>query len=385
MSGTDGVPPAFGRYQQLSELGTGAMGKVYLAEDPRIGRRVAVKVISAHGLSEEERAEFLDRFRAEVRAAALCAHPAIVAVHDFADEDPVPYLVMEYVPGNPLSALLRRPAEERAASAPALAAAMLQVIDGLGAAHAAGVIHRDIKPSNIMITPLGAAKITDFGIARLPSSTLTMFGAMIGTPSYMSPEQAQGDTVDHRTDLFAAAVVLFEILRGRPPFAGATMAETLLRLTGPAEPDLGPLAGTAMGDVLARGLAKPREARFASAEAFSAALRQALAENPLSGAEATLVMDRGPGPAPYLRPPSPISAASRNTGSEGSGARFALPPGTGARASEALAFNLGPIARVLVEKAASRATTPDQFVQILCEHVPPEEQGALRRKLSALL
>ena len=155
MSGTSGPPAAFGRYRPLEELGTGAMGKVYLAIDPLIDRRVAVKVISAQGLSEEDRAAFLNRFRTDVRAAALCAHPAIVSVYDFADDGP------------------------------------------------------------------------------------TLVGDMIGTPGYMAPEQALGQTVEHRTDLFATTAVLYEILHGRPPFSGGTMAETLLRLTGPAPAELG--------------------------------------------------------------------------------------------------------------------------------------------------
>lgn len=384
MSGTSDLPTAFGRYRPIEELGTGAMGKVYLAIDPLIDRRVAVKVIHAHGLSDQDRDAFLERFRTEVRAAALCAHQTIVSVYDFADDGPMPYIVMEHVPGSTLTALLRRPAAERAAAVPVLTGSMLDVLSGLHAAHAVGVVHRDIKPSNIMITPQGTVKITDFGIARLGDSALTLVGDMIGTPGYMAPEQALGQAVDHRTDLFAVAAVLYEILQGRPPFAGPTMAETLLRLTGPTPADLGGMSGTMMGDVLARGLAKDGAQRFGSAAEFAEALSQALTQEGEPAFDATRVLPPSARGATSGIRRFPSTAGFRGAAVTTAPAVFTLPAGAQARAIEALAFAVGPIAKVLVQKAAAAATSAEDFVARLCAHVGPTEAGALRRKLLAL-
>jgi serine/threonine-protein kinase len=361
------LPPRIGRYEPFEVLGAGAMGQVYLAVDPLIDRMVAIKVIRADLLEPADRAEFLERFRTEVRAAARCAHPAIVAVFDFSDEGAMPYIVMEHVPGSTMARLLRSPPDELTAMLPQLVAATLDVLEGLAAAHALGVVHRDIKPANIMITPRGAVKIADFGIARLGVSTLTVVGGMIGTPGYMAPEQALGQPVDPRADLFAVAAILFEVLHGRPPFAGPTMAETLLKLTGPEPAALGALEGTAIGAVLRRGLAKDPAARFASAADFAAALRRALAhpEAPEPVEEATRVIS--PAPAPPAAPPGlALSDAARQS------------------ATEALAFLVGPIARVLVQKAAAEAQSPAQFADHLCARVAPGEAPALRRKLLAL-
>ncbi|MBX9752109.1 MAG: serine/threonine protein kinase, partial [Roseococcus sp.] len=286
----------FGRYEAFEELGSGAMGKVYLAVDPLIDRMVAVKVIRADLLAPEERVEFLERFRLEVRAAARCAHPNIVAVHDFADHEAMPYIVMEHVPGRTLSAILRGDPEERRAAMPSLLQAMLSVLEGLKAAHALGVVHRDIKPGNIMITPRGQVKITDFGIAKFGGGELTLVGGVVGTPAYMSPEQAHGQEVDPRSDLFSVAAILYEILAGRAPFAGKNMTDTLMRLTGPAPAELGSLAGTPMGEVLRQGLAKDPAARFSDAAEFAAALGAALA--PVAAVPPPVAAPPPPRPAP---------------------------------------------------------------------------------------
>jgi serine/threonine-protein kinase len=360
------APDRFGRYQVIEELGAGAMGRVYLAADPLIDRMVALKVITIGGTAAE-RAEFIERFRTEVRAAAQCAHPAIVAVHDFVDDPEAPFFVMEHVPGTTLAAELAKPDAERRAAVPRLVAAMLEVLAGLGAAHAVGVIHRDIKPGNIMITPRGAVKIADFGIARLGASAMTMVGDMIGTPSYMAPEQAMGQAVDHRADLFAVAAVLYEIVYGRPPFAGSNMTQTLMRLTGPEPADVSALAGTSMGEVLRRGLAKDPAQRFASAAAFAALLRQAIARRAAPPEEdATRVV---------TPPPPPPPVAHR---------RAALPDATIGKAADALAFFVGPIAGLLARRAADQASDPADFAELLCRHVAAEEAPALRARLRRL-
>lgn len=410
----------FGRYEAFEELGSGAMGKVYLAVDPLIDRMVAVKVIRADLLAPEDRAEFLERFRLEVRAAARCAHPNIVAVHDFADHEAMPYIVMEHVPGRTLSSILRGNAEERRAAVPGLVQAMLSVLDGLKAAHALGVIHRDIKPGNIMITPRGQVKITDFGIAKFGGGELTQVGGVVGTPAYMSPEQALGHEVDPRSDLFSVAAILYEILSGRAPFAGNNMTDTLMRLTGPAPAELGSLAGTPLGEVLRRGLAKDPAGRFADAAEFAQALSAALAPRiPVAAAPPTAPLPPvaaapaatlpppprtlAPAPPPPTRAgpptartmpapppptpaptPAPTLAPAAQTMPSPAGGGFTPTPAQIAGASTALAFIVGPIARILVNKAAVQAGSRAEFLDLLCAHASGTELAELRRKLEAL-
>ncbi|MGK7867801.1 serine/threonine-protein kinase [Falsiroseomonas sp. E2-1-a20] len=376
MSDAAPLPAAFGRYQPVELLGAGAMGRVYRAIDPLIDRTVAVKVINAELMAPDARDEFLQRFRTEVRAAAQCAHPTIVNVYDFVDDPNAPYIVMEYVPGCTLSALLRRPAVEREGTGPGLMRSMLEVLDGLGAAHAAGVVHRDIKPANIMLTPRGAVKITDFGIARLGDSSMTVFGGMVGSPGYMAPEQVLGQGVDHRADLFAAAAVLYEILLGRTPFGSGGLSATLLRLAGPEPADLQHLSDTAIGRVLGRGLAKDMTQRFGSAPEFTEALRQALQDDP--DAEATRIVSRAMASPPTLGGHLP-SASIRPP------AAFQLAAPQAARIAEQLAFFVGPIAPVMVRKAASQARDMPDLVERLCAHLPPEEANGLRRRLAPLV
>ena len=367
-----------------------------------------------------------------MRAAGRCAHPAIVAIHDFADDGDNPYIVMEFVKGETLYAALR--GADRAARVPRLVAAMLEVLDGLSAAHALGVIHRDIKPGNIMLTQRGRAKITDFGIARLGLSAMTVAGGIIGTPGYMAPEQALGREVDHRVDIFATAAVLYEILLGQAPFAAPTMAETLLRLTAPEPADLRGLAGTPTGAVLERGLAKDPARRFASAGEFHAALRAVLAGGAAPLATPVPAQKLPQAPAASLDPAlvarlredlaqriGPIaetmvrraaaSAASpqelvracvamletpeerraflrKHGDSQGAvvppGQAFTVSEATRLAAGAALAQIVGPIARILVQKAATASTDAVGFIDALCAHATPVEAPGLRRTLTAL-
>ncbi len=412
----------FGRYEALEELGSGAMGKVYLAVDPLIDRMVAIKVIRTDLLEPAERHEFLERFRLEVRAAARCAHPNIVAVFDFSDDDAAPYIVMEHVPGRTLSAILRGDAEERRVAVPSLLQAMLSVLDGLQAAHSLGVVHRDIKPGNIMITPRGAVKISDFGIAKFGGGNLTQVGGVVGTPAYMSPEQAHGREVDPRSDVFSVAAMLYEILLGRAPFAGNNMTDTLMRLTGPEPAELGRLAGTPLGEVLRQGLAKDAAQRFASATQFGTALREALAPQQVQAARPTPLAITPPPLTPLMttlapRPdamqrlaalrgiPAPLATRlasvippplSRRTGTDTPGrptpaalvppSPTAFAPSTEqlAAASAALAFVVGPIARILVARATSQATNAEALIDLLCAHASGTEAAELRRNLTAL-
>lgn len=366
--------PRFGRYRALERLGAGAMGVVWRAHDPAIDRIAAIKVMRTEMLEPEARAAYLERFRTEVRAAGRCAHPAIVSVYDFAEEAGQPYIVMEFVEGTTLARLLRESAANRAAIAPRLVAAMLEVLDGLGAAHATGVVHRDVKPGNIMITPAGAAKLADFGIARVDLSALTGTGAMIGTPGYMAPEQALGRGVDHRADLFAVAAILYEILVGRAPFAAPSLPETLLRLTGPESVELGSLANTALAPVFARALAKNPAQRFASAAEFRDALRGALTGG--FRAEAATIVRPAPEPA------SGAGFASLAAGT----AEERFDPALLARLRADLVQHIGPIAETLLRRAAAGAATPQDLLGACVGMIEdPHERAEFLRRHRALL
>jgi len=270
----EALPAAFGRYLPVAKLGAGAIGTVFRAHDPLIGRFVAVKTIRLNSLDADQKAEYRERFHTEAQAGGRCAHPGIIAIFDAGEAQGQPYLVMEYVEGSSLHSILADPAA-RAALNPA--ELMSELLEALGYAHARGIIHRDIKPANIMLTPDQRVKVADFGIARLDGASRTQIGTLLGTPGYMAPEQARGAAVDHRTDLFSAAAILFALLTGAAPFAGPTLPGTLLRLTDDSEADLSALAGPLeiYLPVLRQGLAKNPAQRFPDAAAFAAALRAA--------------------------------------------------------------------------------------------------------------
>ena len=216
------LPSHIGRYRVERELGRGAMGVIYQADDPDIGRTVAIKLVRADLLDGDDREQFLARFRHEARAAGRCAHPNIVALYDFAMHEGNPFLAMEFVDGVGLGQALKQAGR----FAPAEAVAIItQVLDALGAAHALGIVHRDVKPANILLLPNGQVKVTDFGISRLDTSHITQDGAIIGTPAYMSPEQCRGDDVDARSDLFSVGSVLYELLTGSRAFSGRNVTE----------------------------------------------------------------------------------------------------------------------------------------------------------------
>ncbi len=364
------LPAAIGRYRPLALLGAGAMGSVYRAHDPLIDRIVAIKVVRTEGLDPGMHDEFLDRFRREVQAAGRCSHPAIVGVFDFAGETGNPFIVMEFVAGRTLNAVFRDPTLRAALP---VRSVLGQVLDGLAYAHRLGITHRDIKPANILITEAGHAKIADFGIARLSGTSMTQAGTMLGTPSYMAPEQVSDDAVDHRADLFATGAILYEALVGRPPFAGRSLTDTILRVSGPAPADFAALRDTpnaAFVPVLAQALAKRREERFQSADDFAAALRGVAGEAAqVRSADATIVASP-PGAAHALSDARAIASP----GTVPPGNVFLDTAGTLARqwdpdllqrAERALSRHLGPMAKLAVRKAAARSAGPDELAETL--------------------
>jgi serine/threonine-protein kinase len=213
-----------GRYQIDAEIGRGAMGLVYLAHDPKIDRPVAIKTISLFSQEIEEEQEFRERFFIEARAAGRLSHPGIVTIFDVG-EDPAshePYIVMEYVPGQPLNKILSGE-NRKLPLGPALQIAQ-EVAEALNYAHAQGVVHRDIKPANILITLDGHPKIADFGVAKLNQGLMTIPGQILGSPAYMAPEQLSGEGTDPRSDLFSLGVILYSMLTGFRPFQGNSAA-----------------------------------------------------------------------------------------------------------------------------------------------------------------
>jgi predicted Ser/Thr protein kinase/tetratricopeptide (TPR) repeat protein len=221
-------PSRLGRYVIESVLGKGAMGVVYLARDPVIGRRVALKTLTIPSDADEAE-EFRKRFLREAQAAGMLNHPGIVTVHDAGvdDETGLSFIAMEYIEGHSLRDFQRSGHGFAYSEVSRIGAALAGALDY---AHSKGVVHRDIKPANILFTQQGMVKITDFGVARLESSNLTATGQFIGTPNYMSPEQVAGGIVDGRSDLFSLGVVLFELLTGQRPFPGQSLTEVAYKI-----------------------------------------------------------------------------------------------------------------------------------------------------------
>lgn len=225
-----GVPDQIGRYQILSELGRGAMGHVYLALDPNIERRVALKVLlPLLKVGRREEAELRQRFLIEARAAGRLQHPGVVGVFD-ADTDPecgLSYIAMEWVDGTSLDELIRESGKLSILRTVEIAE---RVAIALGVAHEAGLVHRDIKPANILLDAMGCAKVTDFGIAKLASMSITATGWIPGSPYYMSPEQVRGEDLDFRSDIFSLGAVLYHVMTGALPFPGESFPEVCMAI-----------------------------------------------------------------------------------------------------------------------------------------------------------
>ena len=261
---------SIGRYQITKELGRGAMGVVYLAVDPTIGRNVAIKTIRLGEVTdEEERAKLRERLFREARSAGILSHPGIVTIYDMEEHNDVAFIAMEFVDGPTLDQLLSK----REALAPErLKSILRQTAAALDYAHAKGIVHRDIKPANIMIASDGAVKITDFGIAKVTTSQqYTQTGTILGTPNYMSPEQVQGLAVTGRADQFSLSVIAFEMLTGDRPFTGEHLTTVVYKIVAEEPPPaqrLNPTLGPQIDAVLRRGLAKKPEGRYNSCIEF---------------------------------------------------------------------------------------------------------------------
>jgi serine/threonine-protein kinase len=383
----DDIPTQLGRFQITGLLGKGSMGVVYKAHDPNIDRIVAIKLIRAELLGGEGRDRYLTRFRNEARAAGRCVHPNIIGLYDFALHEGRPYLVLEYVDGLDLrrSFPLGTPVDPAAVRQIAL-----QVLDALEYAHGFGIIHRDVKPANILLTTDGRLKVTDFGIARFAVDE-TQTGLMVGTPSYMSPEQCRGVDVDKRCDLFSLGCVLYELSCGERAFTGDSYAETLYRLIN--EPHIplterNPAFPPEMSAIIDRALAKHPDDRFASAKEMAAALRQLggtatpAALGTISGGDEPPTEIVSPVIPPAPIPLSALMSLSGSTSGTGSAVK-SIDADSLPSLERHLAGHLGPMAGYHLKRAMRDAQSTEEFHRMI-EALVPEASPERTRVLEAL-
>src|SRR5688572_24213192 len=320
---------AVSHYRVLSTLGSGGMGVVYLAEDERLGRQVALKFLPPESAASHQA---LERFRVEARAASSLSHPGICAIFDIGDDEGTPYIVMEALRGESLRDRINRGPLKVAD----LLDIAIQLADALDAAHAQGIIHRDIKPSNIFIGDKNRTKILDFGLAKLAQASgpissgaatralsasthrdLTMPGSALGTVSYMSPEQARGEEVDTRTDLFSLGVVLYEMATGIQAFGGSTQAivfDAILNRTPQPVTHINPLIPPRLEALIVTALEKERDLRQQHASDFEADLkriRRDLESGSLAAISRTVITPAAERRSTSLPPPAPAPAQAR--------------------------------------------------------------------------
>src|SRR5262245_130260 len=292
-----------GRYNIERVLGKGAMGVVYEGVDPRLGRRVAIKTILKSHLDEDTGKDFAMRFVREAQAVARLNHPNIVQVYDFGEENDIAYLVMEFIKGKELKNFFD--ANERF-DLKEVVRIMGELCEALEFAHNAGIIHRDIKPANVMIDAQGRTKLTDFGVARAQdndktSVERTQAGTMVGTPAYMSPEQITGGTIDKRTDVFSAGIILYQFLTGEKPFTGSgawTIAKKIIQEDPPPPSTVNNAVTPIFDAVVNKALSKEVATRYQSAKELGIALERALEGRPAEDdSEKTVVGSMAGGPA----------------------------------------------------------------------------------------
>ncbi len=262
-----------GKYEIVGELGKGAMGVVHKGYDPAIQRHVALKVIRKDELDPADASAVLERFKREAQAVGKLHHPNIVAIYDYGEDDEFAFIAMELVSGRALREHIRSGYRPELKEFPEI---LLHLLEGLEYSHMQGVVHRDIKPANVLISDMGVAKISDFGIARVEASHLTKLGEVLGTPFYMAPEQFSG-TADERSDIYSAAVIVYEILCGKRPFdgAGAPLMKKILEQMPPPPSSLEPRLPREIDAVMMKALAKDPADRYRNARQFAGALLQA--------------------------------------------------------------------------------------------------------------
>ena len=266
-----------GRYRIINELGRGAMGVVYRAEDPKIGREVAIKTLKLADQAEASEIDGLrERLMREAQSAGRLSHPGIVTVYDVDEDQGVAFIAMEYVEGRTFDDYLR---EGLLHDLDFGADVLLQAAAALDYAHSKEIVHRDIKPANLMLTAKNVVKVMDFGIARISSSQLTQTGTVMGTPSYMSPEQVRGESLDGRADQFSLGVIAYEMLTGKKPFAGDNLTAVIFKIVSAQQASVTQLCswlGPDIDAVISRVLAKNPNDRYKSCQDFAESFRAAV-------------------------------------------------------------------------------------------------------------
>jgi eukaryotic-like serine/threonine-protein kinase len=346
---------SIGRYRVDGLLGTGAMGEVYRAYDPVIDRPVAIKVVRTELAAGSGSEQWLQRFRREARAAGRRFHPNIIAILDFGDDDGMPFLAMEYVEGRSLDAVLKTAGPLDPSRSVSI---ITQVLSALGFAHQNGIVHRDIKPSNIMVLNGGEVKVADFGIARIDASEFTIVGDLLGTPAYMAPEQFAGAPVDKRTDLFAAGVILFEMLTGVKPFRGKSITEIISFMENRGPEDiraLNPAVPDSLKRVITKALAFDPARRYDNAGEFSKAIVEAC----------PVRLDQTPIPEPPVSVTAAADAGVRAAGPT----EPTWPPDLLREVERDLATFIGPMAAIALRRAIGRANDVTALYELLGQQV----------------
>lgn len=328
MADPENLPQTIGRYEIKRQLGAGAMGCVYLAEDPRIKRKLAIKVVKLDAIrNDNDRKEYLARFQREAEVSGVLNDPGIVTIYDVGDSDLGPFLAMEFVPGKPLDGIIK---SGELATLPLRA--KLQIICGVAAAldhaHAHNIVHRDVKPGNVMITEDGRPKLMDFGIAKREDASLTQTGTFLGTPSYASPEQIKEGHATMLSDVFSFGVMTFELLSGSLPFPGGSINTILYKIVNEPPLEVKPpvvgLVPEAWQRVFSRVLAKNPTDRYPSCSAFVRELLEAATELDAHGKSELQGVLRAAGgtmilPSTIMRPheESQATGQRRTRGSKG--------------------------------------------------------------------
>jgi len=356
-------PEKIGKYVIQGVLGKGAMGVVYKAFDPHIERVVAVKTVRKDLVDPDLAVQVMARFQNEAKAAGRLLHPNIVSVYEYDEDEVNAFIAMEYVEGTGLREYLNRKASFDLGQIVAIVSQLLLALDF---AHERGVVHRDVKPANLILTSGGTLKVADFGIARIDTSNLTNAGMVMGTPSYMSPEQCQGKEIDRRSDLFSCGVVLFELLTGEKPFAGSieAIAFKICYEEARAPSELSKLElPPALDAIVATALAKDPATRFQNAKAFNRALRLALdpeiniKREAQDATEINLAAVKLQAQAAPVWDDTTLHTIERQ-----------------------LADLVGPMARVMVKKAAAKSRDTVELYTLLSESISDPE---VRKKFAA--